>query len=352
MDDAHDIITLVGAGASGNELLEALLRVPGIEVRHVAGGDLDELAADAGVDLIVETGGDPEALAALTADTRLAARVLDAAGTRLLIRLIESERETVDGLERRVAAGEQRIAELTETVAQVPVEKACYVRQASHQIKSPISSIQSYVNVLLGGYAGELPDKVRDIVEKIHSRCDAALGALAKSRALADLRCAGPGGLVMTDVSLSELVGQAVERHAQLAARRGIEIHLEPCAGPDLVRCEPTTLAMLLAELVENAVIYSADGGQVDIAVTTRDDGRPAVVIGDRGIGIPERCLARVFDEDFRADTGKKHHPDGAGLGLTIAREIADLHDAHIAVRSDEGRGSTFTVTVPPAPVT
>lgn len=351
MGHTHDIIALVGAGTPGKEMLEALLRVPGIEVRYVEGG-LDELAADADVDLIIDTTGDPEVLAALTTDTRRNARVLDAVGARLLTRLVESERETVAGLERQVEAAGQRIAELTETVAQVPVEKACYVRQASHQIKSPISSIQSYVNVLLGGYAGELPDRARDIVEKIHSRCEAALCALAKSRALADLRCVVPDGLEMTDVSLSELVGQAVECRAELAARHGVEIRLDRCAGPDLVHCDPNTLTMLLAEIVENAVNYSLDGGQVEIAVTARDDGRLAVVIRDQGIGIPERCLARIFDEDFRADTAKKHHPDGAGLGLTIAREIAELHDARLAIESDEGHGSTFTVTVPPAPAT
>ena len=103
----------------------------------------------------------------------------------------------------------------------------------------------------------------------------------------------------------------------------------------------------LLSELVENAVIYSHDGGLVEIALAALSDGRLALAIRDHGIGIPERCLPRIFDEDYRADLAVKHHQDGAGLGLAIAREIADLHRFGLAAESEEGRGSVFTVTVP-----
>ncbi len=107
---------------------------------------------------------------------------------------------------------------------------------------------------------------------------------------------------------------------------------------------------MLLAELVENAVVYSHDGGLVEVSVEPAAGGRLAVVVRDHGIGIPERCLPRIFDEDYRADPAVKHHPDGAGVGLTIAREIADLQGFDLSVESEEGQGSVFTLTVPPAP--
>jgi signal transduction histidine kinase len=105
----------------------------------------------------------------------------------------------------------------------------------------------------------------------------------------------------------------------------------------------------LLAELVENAVVYSHDGGLVEASVEAAAGDRLAVVVRDHGIGIPERCLPRIFAEDYRADPAVKHHPDGAGVGLTIAREIADLQGFDLSVESEEGRGSVFTLTVPPA---
>lgn len=350
MGQDTDIIALVGARDRGHALLEALLGIPRIEVRYVFDVDpaapgvllarqngiccrsdlrFDELSADADVDLILETTGEPEVLAALQTSKHPNSCLLCAAGVRTLSHVL---------------------AELTDVVKDANVEKARYIRQASHQIKSPLSSIQSYVNVILGGYTGELPEHTREIMEKIQSRCDAALEALAKRRMLADLRCIDRDGLEMSTVHLSETISEAVDRHAALADERGIEIRLRPHDGPGLVRCGPPQMLALLCELLENAMIYSHDSGVVEIGLTSLSDGRLTLSIRDHGIGIPARCLPRIFDEDYRADPAVKHHQDGAGLGLAIAREIADLHRFGLAAESKEGHGSVFTVTAPEAP--
>ena len=347
-----DVIALVGAGDQARAILEALLRVPDIEVRYVFGADpaapgmalarargtrcradgrFDELAADAGVDLILETTGDPEVLAALLASKHPDSCVLCAPGLRLVERLLDDRRRTAALLEGANA------------------DKARYLRQASHQLKSPLASIQSYVNVILGGYTGEIPERTREIMEKIHSRIDAALAALAKRRMLADLRCIDRDGLETSAVSLREVIDQAVELHTACAGERGIEIRLLPLGEPDLVLCGPQMMVALLSELIENAVVYSHDRGLVEVAVSAQRDGRLAVCVRDHGIGIPARCLPRIFDEDYRADPAVKQHPDGAGLGLAIAREIADLHEFHLAAESEEGHSSVFTLTVTPA---
>jgi len=331
-------------------MLAALLRVPGVEVRYMVDrdpaapalalarengircltdGDLDELSVDGEVELILETTGDPEVVAALRESGLADGRLLSAAGTRLVARLL---------------------SELTDVAERANREKAGYLRQASHQLKSPLSSIQTYAGVILGGYTGEIPDRTREIVEKIYARCDAALGALAKRRLLADLRCIDRSGLEMGAVHLGELIDRAVERQAALAAKRGIEIRVAPHPEPDLVRCDPDTTVALLSELLENAVVYSPDGGTVEISVATQADGRLAVSVRDHGIGIPARCLPRIFDEDYRADPAVKRYPDGAGLGLAIAREAADLNRAQLAVDSEEGHGSAFTLSLPSVP--
>jgi signal transduction histidine kinase len=168
---------------------------------------------------------------------------------------------------------------------------------------------------------------------------------------LADLRGTDRDGLEMSTVHLSELISQAVDLHTALADKRGIEIRFRPHEGPDLVHGDPGQMLALLSELLQNAVIYSQDRGLVEISVKAERDNRLAVSIRDHGIGIPARCLPRIFDEDYRADLAVKHHHHGAGLGLTIAREIADLHQFHLAAESEEGHGSVFTLTVPLTPM-
>lgn len=347
-----DIIALVGAGEQGRAVLEALLRVTGLEVRYVfdddpeapgialarengiccrTDGGFGELSADADVDVIIETTGRPKVLTALEDSRRPGTRLIHGAGTRLVSRLL---------------------VELTDVGERAAIEQARYLRQASHQLKSPLSSVQSYVNVILGGYAGEVPEQVREIVEKVHAKCAAALLALAKRRVLADVRCVYRGGLEMTTVHLGRLVDQAAESQTALAEARNVEIRVTSCRGPDLVRCDPQKTVVLLSELIENAVVYSDAGGPVEVATTADAGGRLAVAVRDHGIGIPSRALPRVFDEDYRADPAVRHHPDGAGLGLTIAREIAGLQRFTLTAESEEGRGSLFTLTLPRAPAT
>ena len=344
-----DIVALVGAGERGRAILEALLRVPGIEVRYVVDDDrdapaialarerglrwrtdgrLDDLAADADLDLVVETSGDPTALAALRAAGIADDRLLSAAGCDLVVRLLGELRAVVD---------------------RANSDKARYLRQASHQVKSPLASIETYVGVVLGGYTGEIPDRTREVMEKIRARCDAALAALAKRRALADLRSIDRGDLETSTVRLGELVDRAVAELAALAAAREVTVGVTPVDEPDLVRCDPDTTVALLHELLENAIVYSTAGGTVEVAVAAVAGDRLAVTVADHGIGIPARCLPHVFDEDYRADAAVKHHPDGAGLGLAVARRIADLHGFELTAVSDEGHGSVFTLTSPRA---
>jgi signal transduction histidine kinase len=366
--DKTDIIALVGARERGRAILEALLRIPGIEVRYVfdpdpaapgvalaresgircrTDGRFDELSADVDVGLILDTTDDPHVLAALLAGKHPDSCLLGAAGMRVFSRLVDAQRETAALLERQSHTYEQRIVDLTEEIERANSEKSRYLRQAAHQLKSPLSSIQSYVNVILGGYTGEIPERTREIMEKIHSRCDAALSALAKRRTLAELRGVDRDQLEMSTVHLDEVIGQAVGLHGALAGRRGIEIRRLPHGGPDLVRGHRGQMLALVSELLENAVVYSEDDGLVEISLTLQRDQRLVVSIRDHGIGIPTRCLPRIFDEDYRAAPAAKHHPDGAGLGLTIAREIADLHQFHLTAESEEGHGSVFTLTVP-----
>ncbi len=370
MEHATDIIALVGAGTRGHAVLEALLGVPGTEVRYVfdadpaapgialarengiscrTDGGFDELSADADVDLILETTGEPQVLEALTTSKHPNSRLLGGASMRLITRLADAQCRTSDLLERQRCTYEEQICELSDGIERATDDKVCYLRQASHQVKSPLSSIQTYVNVILGGYTGELPERTREIMEKIHARCDSALEALAERRMLADLRCVDRDALEMSTVHLAEVIGQAIELHTALAGERGIEIRRSPHDGPDLVRCDPEQLRTLFSQLLRNAVVYSHDDGLVEIALATQDDGRIAVSIRDHGIGIAARCLPRIFDEDYRADAAVKQHPDGAGLGLTIAREIAGLHGFDLSAESEEGRGSVFTLSVPPA---
>jgi signal transduction histidine kinase len=388
-----DVIALVGAGKGGQAILEALLQIPGIEVRYVVDidpnapgialarrngircrtdGRLDELSADPDVDLVFEVTGRPEVFEALRASRHPNSSLLVAGGTRIIFHLLDAQRQAAVALEEHQRTLERRIVERTEEIeranrdlekqimgyealtrqlARVNDEKTRYLTHATHQLKAPFAAIQSYVDVILEGYTGEIPERTRDIVEKIRSRCELLSSAIREMLVLADLRSIDRDGIEMSAAHLNELISEAVNSHAAIAAKRGIEIHFRPHDGADLVRCHRGQMVTLLSALLENAVIYSHDGGSVEISVETPRPTWLTVSIRDHGIGIPARCLPRVFDEHYRADCAVRHHENGTGLGLAIARGIADLHHFHLDVESEEGCGSVFTLSAPLTPV-
>jgi len=147
------------------------------------------------------------------------------------------------------------------------------------------------------------------------------------------------------------VVEDAVERVRTLADHQRI--------GLDVVAVDPSLtvlgdrrqLVNALDNLLENAVKYSDEGSTVRVSATA-DDGLLAIAVEDHGIGIPTRDLERVFERLYRVDRARARDTGGTGLGLSIVRHVAHNHGGDVRVTSQEGRGSTFTLVLPPGPPT
>ena len=149
-------------------------------------------------------------------------------------------------------------------------------------------------------------------------------------------------------VALEALV-EDIHRQAILLGQDGnIDVVLGTVM-PAVVQGDELRLRELLLNLVENAIKYSFPGGKIEIALI--NDGRQALLsVMDQGIGIGPADQKRIFDRFFRTDNARAHTKKGTGLGLAICTWIAESHKGHIQVRSDLGKGSTFTVVLPLTP--
>jgi signal transduction histidine kinase len=117
-------------------------------------------------------------------------------------------------------------------------------------------------------------------------------------------------------------------------------------SGPVSVRGSSKDLALLVRNLLENAVRYTPEGGRV--TVTLSENAEHAVLsVEDSGIGIPSRDLPRIFERFYRVDRARSRETGGTGLGLSIARHVVDQHGGRIRARSELGEGAEFTVTLP-----
>jgi protein-histidine pros-kinase len=151
------------------------------------------------------------------------------------------------------------------------------------------------------------------------------------------------------ELSLSRVVQQSVEAAQPQADAAGVRVDLVVHDGPT-VPGDPQRIAQAVDNLLANAIKFSKAGGVVEVTVRPAGEGAD-VVITDHGVGIAPADLPHVFDKLFRAPQVIAQQVPGVGLGLTIAQAIARTHRGSVSVESVEGRGSTFTLTLPGTPI-
>ena len=141
---------------------------------------------------------------------------------------------------------------------------------------------------------------------------------------------------------LADIAACAVEELRPEARRKHIDLALSATAIPRLA-VDPTRIAQLLGNLLSNAVKFTPDGGRVEVRLG-REGDQVVLAVADTGVGIPAADRERIFERFFRTAIATRQAVQGTGLGLTITKAIVEAHHGTIAVDSDQGRGSTFTV--------
>ena len=216
-----------------------------------------------------------------------------------------------------------------------------FVANASHELKTPVASILALAETLAEG-AGADPDAAQRFLTHLEQEANRL------SRLVGDLldlsRLEGEAG-ERSAVDLGEVVAEEADRLRARAEAAAIRLVVE-APGPVKVSGSRGDLGLLVHNLLDNAIQYSPDGGEVRASVRVRDD-RAELRVSDTGIGIPSRDLDRVFERFYRADPARSRATGGTGLGLSIVRHVAESHGGDVTARSVLGAGSTFIVRLP-----
>ncbi|MFC2018792.1 sensor histidine kinase [Chloroflexota bacterium] len=241
----------------------------------------------------------------------------------------------------------ERIKKDREEIAKLEEERERFLRFigiAAHDLKAPLTAIQGFLWVMLGGFAGSLSDQQRNMLERSSVRISELLNLISD---LLDIPRVEAGQIVrdMAEVSLPEIINKSCDDLRGVAEKKGIELKLELPEALPRIRGSAVRLQQVMTNLVDNAICYTAEG-----AVTVRvvdGDEEITVEITDNGIGIPGEDLPRIFDEFFR---GGNVEAKGTGLGLSITRRIVEAHGGKIHAESpcpQTNGGSKFTFTLP-----
>ena len=219
-----------------------------------------------------------------------------------------------------------------------------FTANVSHELKTPLTSIKGFTDMLSSGMVASPADQKR-FITMIGVEVDRLIDLINDILKLSELE--------------SVAIDQTEERSAVLDAARETASLLEPsakAAGVTLtVEGDPATVAVpmsrlkeLLFNLMGNGIKYSENGGSVTTRVRVQD-GKAVISVADQGIGIPQEDQSRVFERFYRVEKGRARKNGGTGLGLAIVKHITQLYGGSVSLESEVGKGSTFTVTLPVA---
>ena len=227
------------------------------------------------------------------------------------------------------------------------IEKERQIRQeffsnASHELKTPITSIQGYAELLEGGLVAS-PQMERDFAGRIRKEAVRMAGLINDILMISRLE-AKEAQVVITDVRVSVLLEEVLESLKPQAASAQVFVHWE--CQPIVIAANLQHMRELFVNLIGNAIKYNHPGGEVWVTVREMD-GQMLLVVRDNGVGIPQDALERIFERFYRVDKGRSRKQGGTGLGLSIVKHVVNYYHGSIQVTSKLDEGSAFTVKIP-----
>ena len=264
-------------------------------------------------------------------------------GRTTVVEVERAGRELV-GRASTTAAGEVVlvVTDLTEA-KRVEAVRRDFVTNASHELKTPVASIQALSDSLQLALDRD-PVRTRQMVRRLQEEA-ARLAQLVRELLDLSLLEEGAFGPERQLVDLAELVRTHLDRSARLAAERSVALRCD-CAEPAALVSTPAEARLIVSNLIDNAIQYNRPGGEVAVKVRRRG-GEVVLEVADTGIGIPEAEQGRVFERFYRVDKARSREAGGTGLGLSIVRNAVQRHGGRISVTSTPGEGSTFRVVLP-----
>ena len=222
--------------------------------------------------------------------------------------------------------------------------KSQFLANMSHELRTPLNAILGYTELIADGIYGEVPEKMREVLERVQQSGRHLLGLINDILDLSKIE-AGQLTLALGDYSMEAVVSTVATAVGALAAEK--KLRLDVALEPELPmgRGDERRLTQVLLNLVGNAIKFT-EAGSVGMRAGIRD-GRFLVAVTDTGPGIAESDREKIFEEFQQATSTTTRAKGGTGLGLAIARRIIEMHGGRLWVESTVGQGSTFSFTVP-----
>jgi signal transduction histidine kinase len=305
-----------------SQLVEALV----IQKRRREAGDIVLLG-----DVLVEIGV-------------LDRRSLDQAITVQILQLRNALQESNRNLEQKVALRTQELQIALNKLSELDRMKSNFIASISHELRTPLTHIKGYQELLLAGAMGKLTPTQEETVGIIRNASE-RLERLIEDLISISQISRGEAGLKLTVLDLANLIDQAVARNQAAADAKNIRLSGQMPDWLPKIKGDAQKILWVVSHLIENAIKFTPAEGKVSVTAAPMGQG-VEIAVSDSGIGIPADKYDEIFEPFHQLDSSAARKYGGTGIGLTLAKQIIEAHDASIQVSSEPGVGSTFKITL------
>ena len=228
--------------------------------------------------------------------------------------------------------------------------KADFIANVSHELRTPLTAIKGYTETL-EEEAFENPQDQKHFLRIIKRHTDRLINIVSDLLVLSEVE--GRDALSeenengdFEDININEVIKSSIEALKSKANEKELKVSFETSEPANIIRANRFLLEQMFINLIDNAVKYNYERGEIGIEVSSRDSNL-RIEISDTGIGIPKDSLPRIFERFYRVDKTRSRKMGGTGLGLSIVKHIVIIHTGKIDVQSEEGKGSKFIITLP-----
>lgn len=248
-------------------------------------------------------------------------------------------------LQEKVGEATKKLRKTNEKLKEMDETKDEFISMASHQLRTPLTSVKGYLSMVLEGDAGKLTAQQRRMLEQAFVSSQRMTYLISDLLNVSRLKT-GKFVIERTPTNLVDIVQQEIAQIAEVAKARNISLTFDAPKEFPLLMLDETKTRQLIMNFIDNAIYYTPPGGTVKVQIVNKPRSVELTVV-DNGLGVPKRDQPHLFTKFYRANNARKARPDGTGLGLFMAKKVIIAQGGAIIFKSQEGKGSTFGFTFP-----
>ncbi len=278
-------------------------------------------------------------------------KVLDTVSNELVIAIrnamaVQEVKDTNANLEQRINAATAELRTSNARLKRLDTAKDEFLSMASHQLRTPLTSVKGYLSMMLDGDVGKITPMQRQVLEEAFSSSERMVHLIHDFLNVSRLQT-GKFVLELQESDLTKLIEQEVKGLERVAKSRDMKLEFLDKAGPLPMTIDDTKIRQVVMNYIDNAIFYSHPGTTIKIELAAVGD-EAILKVEDTGIGVPKHERERLFTKFYRATNARRQRPDGTGVGLFLAQKVVTAHGGEVVFEAKEGRrGSIFGFKLP-----